>query len=488
MRIEAQARNGLNFSQVKRNPLLQQERLEPFVEPFGGATVDRALAHAGKLQKAALRQSKEARSVRNGLAVAGLMAAAGGSWVALSGHPWIGAGVIGLSLAVAGGLSFLQHRQASRSDSEAELSGQALGLISEAADQYAASLLSEGPGPDQYTDRRYFTAGIIREIATVHSRESGAVLRTQVELGGPVPRRLEANPAKGTVSMRSPQGDITFDGELKLSGSQGLTIITRAKPGQAGGSLTQSIRPDGYSEVNGDTGGWSNRSLTTVSTQPEDGFCSPTYVWESGQLASYARDVLYVANPIVPFQDLSEVRVLPDGVVGNPSDFGSTRRAYEAVPPAPLSIGTWSSLAQPQLTERLIETRFAGGFTVLSDQKIGTVRLSAPDGTTLEVPSTLVETNGAYRLTAQHPLGNLEQSLLPGEVLLSLHEDHRIVAVRHKSGSEPTASEHLDEEFLSPGQTLAVTLDEQGTYWVGEGASRIDLKPLVHLNFLEPRP
>ncbi|MBX3165793.1 MAG: hypothetical protein KF760_00220 [Candidatus Eremiobacteraeota bacterium] len=485
-RPQIEARNSLNFSQIKQAPGLQAERFKSFVDGYEEKPVKTALENATKLQKNALYESADSRVLRNGWGAAALVGTGAGAWAAGSGSLVLG-GAIGAAVTGAVGVAVYFHVQSKKQDAEAALAGEALQAMTRAADELAAGLVCDGPGPDQFTDKRYFTGGVINQIATVHSRESGAVLRTQVDLGGAVPRRLEANIAKNTVSVRSPKGDQTFAGELKLN-DQGFALIAHGQPTDTDGPLTQTIHPDGSSRINAKVNNWSGLSFSSSEASGKDkGFQASTYVWENGQLASLSSDTLYVANPIVPFQDLSKVRVLPDGVVGGYSDSAGTHQADEAVLPPSHGIGTWSSVSNPQLTPRLIETHFPGGFTALSDQKTGIVRITAGDGATLDTNSTLVETNQAYRLHTQHTLGALEQSLLPNEVLLHLQDGARTVSVQHKSGSQPTASEHKDEEFLSSGHNLEVSLDEKGIYRVGEGAAKIDIKPLMPLEFLEKR-
>lgn len=483
-RPDTQARNSLNFTQVKKAPALQEDRFKPFVDGFQEKPVKCALENAEELRRKAAYNRDDCQGLRTGWGVATVVGTGAGIWAAVADNLLL-AGGIGAAVTGAAGLAVYYHLQAKKHGAEATLAGEALQTMTRAADEYSASLVCDGPGPDQFTDKRYFTGGIIAGIATVHSRESGAVLRTQVDLGGSVPRRLEANLAKNSVSVRSPKGDQTFPGEIKLN-DQGFSIIVNGTPSAQDGPLTQSINPDGSSRLQAKLDNWNGLSFSSsdASTQ-EKGFLASSYVWENGQVASCDSNTLYVANPVVPFQDLSKVRILPDGVVGRRARSEGTHQADEAVLPPSHGIGTWSAVSDPQFTPRLIETQFAGGFTALSDQKAGTVRITAADGATLVTQSTLVETNKAYRLHTRHDLGPLEQSLLPGEVLLNLQDGDRTISVQHKSGGQPTASEHKDEEFLSSGNSLPVSLDDNGIYWVGDSASKIDIKPLMPLDFLE---
>ena len=484
-RDEIQARNCLNFSQLKKAPALQEERFKLFVDGFEEETVHKALENAENLKNRAIRNRNDFAFDRSGWAVGSLLGTGASVWAAVSGHPLV-AGGIGVAVTAAAGMSIFNHSKARKEEAKAALAGDALQTMTRAADELAASLVCAGPGPDQFTDKRYYTGGVIQGIATVHSRESGAVLRTQIDLGGAVPRRLESNLAKNTVSVRSPKGDQTFNGELNLD-NQGFEIVNHGTATDTNGPLAQRIDPNGSSRVSAQRDRYNSLSFSTSEASGKDkGFQASTYVWENGQLAELDRDTLYVATPVVPFQDLTQVRVLPDGVVGRPSRNG-THQADEAVLPASQGTGSWTSVSGVQLTPRLIETPFPGGFTALSDQKAGTVRITAGDGATLVTQSTLVETNKAFRLHTQHTLGPLEQSLLPGEVLLNLQDGDRTISVQHKSGSQPLASEHKDEDFLSSGNNLTVSLDDQGTYWVGDSASNIDIKPLMPLSFLEKK-
>ena len=482
-RQDIEARNCLNFSQVKKAPSLQEERFKPFVDGYEGHTVGKALENAEKVYSNANWHARDERGVRTGWGVAATVGTGAAIWAAVADNLLL-AGGIGAAVTGAIGIATYYHFQGKKWDAQATVAGDAHKTMEKAADELAASLVCDGPGPDQFTDKRYYTGGVIQGVATVHSRESGAVLRTQVDLGGAVPRRLESNVAKNTVSVRSPKGDQTFNAELELR-DQGFVIKNHGTQNDTNGPISQSISPDGSSRINGKRDSYNTLSLSTSEASGKDkGFQASSYVWENGQVAEYDGDTLFVATPIVPFQDLTKVRILPDGVVGRSSRNDGTHLADELAVPASLGAGTWTSVSNPQLTPRLIETPFPGGFTALSDQKAGTVKLTAGDGATLDTKSTLVETNKAFRLHTQHTLGPLEQSLLPGEVLLNLQEGDRTISVQHKSGLEPTASEHKDEDFISSGNGLTVSL-ENGTYWVGDGASKIDLKPLMPLDFLE---
>lgn len=485
-RPQLEARNCLNFSQIAKTPALQEERFKPFVDGFAEKPISSALENAEKLKEHAAYRRDDCGGVRTGWGVAAAVGTGAGVWAAAAGNMLL-AGGIGAAVTGVAGLAVYYHSQSKKHGAEAALAENASQTIAKAADELAASLVCDGPGPDQFTDKRYFTGGVIHQIATVHSRESGAVLRTQVDLGGAVPRRLEANLAKNTVSVRSPKGDQTLAGELKLH-DQGFALIAKGQPTDTDGFLIQTINPDGSSSINSKLNNYERLSCSSEQASGKSqGFQASTYVWENGQLASLGDKVLYVATPVVPFQDLSTVRILPDGVVGRYSNKDGTHQADEVVLPPSNGIGTWTSVASPQLTPRLIETEFAGGFTALSDQKAGTVRITAGDGAAMDTQSTLVETNKAYRLHTQHTLGTLEQSLLPNEVLLNLQDGNRTISVQHKSGSQPSASEHKDEEFLTSGTNLAVNLDDHGVYWIGEGASKVDIKPLMPLSFLEKK-
>ncbi|MBN9416441.1 hypothetical protein ABS71_02030 [bacterium SCN 62-11] len=485
-RPQVDARNCLNFSQVKTAPSLQEERFKPFVDKFENTSVESVLANAEKFRDDADWSSRGAGESRIGWTVGTLIGSGTGTWAALAGNPLLAAG-LGVAATACAGLAFRSHLQVKKHDAEVDLAGKAHDAIGKAADDYAATLVCDGPGPDQFTDKRYYTGGIINSVSTVHSRESGDTLRTQVELGGAVPRKLEANLAKSTVSVRSPQGDKTFAGELRLSDNGSFSIITSAPQANDHGPLTQTIEPNGSSKLNGKLDNWEALYLSSEASQPKQGFYAQSTVWENGQVAHTKQDNLYVADPVVPFQDLSNVRILPDGVIGFNTASETTHEAQEAVLPVSHGIGTWSSVNQPQYTPRLLETKFSGGFKALGDQKAGTVTITAGDGSTLDTHSTLVSTNGAFRLNTRHTLGTLEQSLLPNEVLLNLQDGARTISVQHKSGSQPTASEHKDEDFISSGNQLAVSLDDTGIYWVGEGVSKIDVKPLMPLAFLEKK-
>lgn len=483
-RQDIQARNCLNFSQLKKAPSLQEERFKPFVDGYEDKPVGKALENAHEVHGNAVYYARDERSVRNGWGVAAVVGTGAAVWATVADNLLL-AGGIGAAVTGAVGIATYYHFQGKKWDVQAEVAGAALQTMTKAADELASSLVCDGPGPDQFTDKRYYTGGIIQGIATVHSRESGAVLRTQVDLGGAVPRRLESNVAKNTVSVRSPQGDQTFNAELKLE-DNGFVIINHGTKNDTNGPVSQSISTNGYSRISAQLDNYHSLGFTTSeAVDDKKGFQAGTYAWENGQVAKLDGDTLYVATPIIPFQDLTNVRLLPDGVVGRASRKDGTHLADEAVMPASLGAGTWTSVSGVQLTPRLIETPFPGGFKVLSDQKAGTVKITAGDGTTLDSKATLVETNKAFRLHTQHTLGPLEQSLLPGEVLLNLQDGDRTISMQHKSGGQPTASEHKDEDFISSGAGLTVSLDDKGIYWVGDGASKIDLKPLMPLEFLE---
>jgi len=483
-RQDIQARNCLNFSQVKKAPSLQEERFKPFVDGYEGKTVAEALTNAQKIHENASYYASEERTYRNGNGIAAVVGTGAAVWAATAGNLLLAAG-IGAAATGAVGFATYYHFQGKKRQAEADVAGAALQTMTKAADELASSLVCDGPGPDQFTDKRYYTGGIIQGIATVHSRESGAVLRTQVDLGGAVPRRLESNVAKNTVSVRSPKGDQTFNAELRLE-DNGFQIINHGTKNDTNGPVTQSISTNGYSRISAQLDNYHSLGFaTSEAVDDKKGFQAGTYAWENGQVAELDRDTLYVATPIIPFQDLTNVRLLPDGVVGRASRKDGTHLADETAVPSSLGAGTWTSVSGVQLTPRLIETPFAGNFKVLSDQKAGTLKITAGDGTTLDTKGTLVETNKAFRLHTQHTLGPLEQSLLPGEVLLNLQDGDRTISVQHKSGSQPTASEHKDEDFISSGNGLTVSLDDKGIYWVGDGASKIDLKPLMPLEFLE---
>lgn len=483
-RKPADARNSLNFSQIKTAPSLQQERFKPFVDRFENQPVHKALKNAEDSWKNADYSSRSARESLIGWTIASLAGGGAGAWAGLSGHPLL-AGGLALAATAAGGMGVRSYMEVKSQGRAADLAQEALQTMTQAADEHAATLLCEGPGPDQYTDKRYYTGGVIEGVATVHSRESGSVLRTQIDLGGSVPRRLEANAAKKMVSIRSAQGDQSFPGELKLY-EQGFQAIAHATSSAQDGPISQEIYPDGESIVhchNSDRRSVGMANNETVSSK--SGYVAGTYVWENGQVATVYRDDLYVANPIVPFADLAKVRVLPDAVVGADSASDGTHYANEAVVPTTHGLGTWASVSDPALTARLVSTPFGAGFTAAGDHKQGTVKITAGDGSELETSASLQKTNGAYRLHTQHTHGRLEQSLLANEVLLTLEDGARTISVQHKSGSQPTASENKDEDFLSSGNGLPVSLDDTGIYWVGEGAARIDIKPLMPLTFLE---
>lgn len=485
-RDAVQARNALNFNLVKKAPQVQQDRFAPFVNGFEDKTIYDGLRAAEDAQRAASYRAGDAQSTRNSLGALGLAGTGAGVWAALAGQPLV-AGGLALVAVTAAGFGVRAHSRAKVAEGEANLAADAHKAITQAADEIANGLVSDGPGPDQFTDRRYYTGGIISQIATVHSRESGALLRTQVELGGSVPRRLEANVAKNTVAVRSPQGDQTFAGDIKVD-DQGIRIDAHGTVQSHDGPLSQEIYPSGSSLLRLDIGNYDRPTLSTDGTVAKKGFEAHAYTWENGQVASHSRNKLYVANPIVPFQDLTNVRVLPDGVVGSKSRSDDTHDAYETSLPAAGALGTWTMVENPQLTSRLIETKFGDGFTAMSDQKAGTIRVSAADGSSLDTQATLVQTNGAFRMQTQHPMGSLEQSLLPGEVLLTLQHNDRTLIVQHKAGGQPTASESKEhEDFLGAGDALQVTLDDKGAYQVQDGIVRTELKPLMSLEFLQKK-
>ena len=483
-RDAVQARNQLNFNLVKKAPQVQEDRFQPFVKGFEDKPVHTALDAALKQHKQANYQAGESRFSRNTLGAFSAAGTGAGIWAAVAGYPLV-AGGIGLAAAACAGFGVRAHLQAKQADGEASLAGDAHQAMTQAADEVAASLVSDGPGPDQFTDRRYYTGGVISGIATVHSRESGALLRTQVDLGGAVPRRIEANEAKKTVAVRSPQGDQTFPGDIKLD-NEGFRINAHGTQSSHDGYLSQSIEPSGNSHLYLDMGNYNSRTLSTQETVAQAGFYAHAYAWENGQVAEFSnRKELIVANPIVPFQDLTSVRLLPDGVVGLKTSSDTTYEAFDASLPTSGGIGTWSKMDQPTLASRLIETKFGNGFVARSDQKDGTIRVTAPDGSTQDSKSTLVQTNGAYRMQTQHPLGPLEQSLLPGEVLLTLQINDRTVSVQHKAGGQPMASERKDEDFLDASDALEVSLDDKGAYQVQDGVVKVEIKPLMTLEFLE---
>lgn len=494
-RKAAEARNTLNFSQVKASsPALQADQFQPLIKDQHEVSVGSVLANLKEARGTAQYHAADSRTTRNVLGGISAAGVAGGIFAAVTGHPILASGAAVVTLG-AGFFSFRCHGEAQKLQGEFKVADDAFKATEKAADELAATLVTDGPGPDQITDRRYYTSGIITGVATVHSRESGTLLRTQVELGGNVPRKLEANISKGTVSVRSPQGDQSFQGKLELR-DQGITIHnTGRQTSHNDGPLTQSIQPDGSSKVSFSlprNSGYNYNytcNLGTDDAKAEKGFVSNTYVWENGQAASYSSgDSLVVANPFVPFQDLKPdaVRVLPDGVVGVSSQVDGSYQADEASLPASQGIGTWSLTGHPNLTKRLVEMSFGNdAFRVTTDLKSGTTRVTAADGDHVDSQATLIEINKTYRMQNQHVLGTMEQSLMPKEVLLTLQTGGRTLCVQHKSGQEPRAVEQEDKDFLEDVKSLPITLDDKGTYWVKDGSNQIEMKPMMPLSFLE---
>ncbi|MFN8614161.1 MAG: hypothetical protein U0931_41910 [Vulcanimicrobiota bacterium] len=483
-RKPVEARNILNFSQIKSSPLLQNEQFQPLLKDHDEAQIGQVLTKLNESRRNLDYRKSEKAGERNFQYAASLAGAAGGVWAALAGHPLVASAAAVVSLGM-GTLGAFSHRSVKKYQAELEVAKGAYQATEKAGDELANSLVSDGPGPDQITDRRYYTSGIITGVATVHSRESGALLRTQVELGGNVPRKLEANIAKGTVSVRSPQGDETFPGKIEL-GSTDVAIASEASAG--GGNLKQSISPDGTSTIYLTTSRNNYHYLGSEGAKGEKGFIASTYAWESGQAATVSGDNLIVANPIVPLQDLKpqSVRVLPDGVIGVKSHISGSYRADEVNLPGTQAIGTWASLTSPTHTIRMVEMTFGNdAFRVTSDLKSGTTRVTSADGSHVDSQATLVEINQTYRMQNQHVLGLMEQSLLPKEVLLTLQTGGRTLCVQHKSGQEPRAVEQEDKDFLEDVKSLPIELDAQGTYWVKDGGQRIEMKPMMPLSFLE---
>ncbi|MBS2036370.1 hypothetical protein JST97_15375 [bacterium] len=477
---------------MKRLPGLQVDAYQPLLKQLDEVEVGSVLQRLSKARESAAFQRDERKFDRGGLIALSAAGIAGGVWAAVSGHPLI-ASAAGLAAVGTGFFGLRAHSQVKKLNAEYELTNSVHQAAEKAADEVANSLVVDGPGPDQITDRRYYTGGIITGVATVHSRESGALLRTQVELGGAVPRKLEANVSKGTVSVRSPQGDQSFSGALDVSHST-VTIRSNFAQGKTEGPITQTIHPDGSSQLELHVDRAYSQTLSTKNALPEEGFVSSTYAWENGQAAAYTRNDysmgpnLTVANPVVPLQDLkpTAVRVLPEGVIGVNSKVSGAFQADEASLPTSKGIGTWSSVNQPDLTTRLIEMSFGGdAFRVTSDLKLGTTRVTAADGSHVDSQADLIVINKTYRMQNQHVLGTLEQSLLPKEVLLTLQNGSRTLCVQHKSGQEPRAVEQEDKDFLEDVKSLPITLDDNGTYWVKDGTQQIEMKPMMPLSFLE---
>jgi hypothetical protein len=482
------ARNVLNFSQIKSSSsALQADQFQPFLKEYNDVPVCTVLHKLNEQRESTQYLADDSRFSRNLLGGVSAAGVAGGVWAALAGYPIVAAGAAVASLG-AGFFSFRSHSNMQKQRAELSLTDNVYKATEKAADDLAASLVTDGPGPDQITDRRYFTSGVITGVATVHSRESGTLLRTQVELGGNVPRKLEANISKKTVSVRSPQGDQSFPGRIEL-GSQGITVHAEGQQSSNDGPISQSIMPDGTSEVTFSYQRGYTRTLSTDNAKAEKGFQAGTYSWQNGQAASYqSNDTLIVTNPIVPLHDLKPgaVRVLPDGVVGVSSQVNGSYQADEASLPNSRGIGTWSSVSNPNLTTRLVEMSFGkDAFRVTSDLKSGITRVTAADGDHVDSQATLIEINKTYRMQNQHVLGTMEQSLLPKEVLLTLQTGGRTLCVQHKSGQEPRAVEQEDKDFLEDVKSLPITLDDKGTYWVKDGSNQIEMKPMMPLSFLE---
>ncbi|MBS2040327.1 hypothetical protein JST97_35395 [bacterium] len=484
-RPQIDARNCLNFSQVKKSPSLQGEHLKPLLDGLDGKPVGEALESVSKVSLERTFRSRSSAACRDRWGIAAATATGGAVWMALTAQP-LGAAALGLAATAAACLGFHQHSQAKKYEGLAQQADETHQAMIEAADDYAATLVSEGPRSDQYTDRRYFTNDLIRQVATVHSRESGETLRTQIELGGPNPRRLEANIAQNTVAVRSAQGDQTFDGHLELKGSS-FEIFTHGRAAYTEGPISQIICPDGSSHIHTYQAknicvGFSTETAAATGKP----FKESIIVWDNGQLGRMDHGRLFVASPVVPFQDLTPMPVMPEGVIPEPVWEDSPRRTYETALPTSLGIGTFNSVEDPKFTVRTLETPFGPGFTVTGDRKLGTTRATAADGTTLDIQGSLIDNPGSYRLQTQHPLGVLEQSLLPGEVLMHLKDGDRTVVLQHKSGEPPAANEHREEDFLSAGNPLPIRLDDQGVYQIKErDGSTTDIKPLMPLDFLE---
>lgn len=490
VRSNAHASQHLNFTQVKQaSKELQDPRYSDLLKGTEGqqmAEVARKLTYVQNDYRNGRLHAKD--SFQNCLTL-GVVASVSGLTAALAGHPAI-TSLAALVAAGAGWGTVNARMQAQSFASKEKLVEDLNADLAKAGENLAASMVSEGSDPGHLTDRRYFTGGVLKNLATVHSRDSGLALRVRAEVVGSHPYQLESDLVERKVSIRSPQGECTFPGWLQIGDKE--LVIHRSDPkAPHAGSLTQTIRADGESRL-GFTprsgGGSSVPEITTSSIGPGEGFLASAYCWEKGQIATFVRDRLVVATPVIPLQELSpsKVRVLPEGVVGAYSQVDGVKRAVECSFPESYGLGTWCSTTSYTSKPRWVESQIgSAGVSICSDDKLGSFRARAADGSTLEGRGTLVFNEGAYRLEQSQAAGTVKQSLLAGEVLLQLRGEKGNIRLQHRSGQSPRAVFQADRNFQEEARELPVVLTEQGRYLVRDGQQQLELEPPLPLYFLE---
>ncbi|MFN8608697.1 MAG: hypothetical protein U0931_14265 [Vulcanimicrobiota bacterium] len=487
-RNNTDARNCLNFSQVASMPAANNERFEPLFANCEDKNVGEVLTSLQKGRHLIEGYAAEKRTNRNIHAALGATGLAGGILAAWAGHPILAAApaLVGLGLAARGANL---HQQMRKQEGKAEEHDLALKAVEHAAEDLANSLVTEGPGPDQVTDRRYYTGGVFHSVATIHARESGALLGTQVQLSGTVPYTVTENHSTGRVSVRSPKGEQSFAGNVSI-GSKDIKIASTTDLDPYSHGVRQSIQSDGKSELVLFEGAYEHTRLCSEQAKGTVTGEATVYCWENGQQATIRGIFLMVANTPVPFQalDSNGVRVLPDGLICSAKG-SATFRADEVEAPATHGIGSWSWKSPYQQNLRLLEVDFGDDtFHASNDRKLKTTQVTARDGSVLQAQGDLVEVSQGFRLQTQQPGGMLEQSLLAGEVLLTLNLGARSLIIQHKSGQDPLAFQRGQDGMLDDLSNLPVRLDAGGSYWVQDGSEEKEVKPILPLPFLEKQP
>jgi hypothetical protein len=121
--------------------------------------------------------------------------------------------------------------------------------LSKAASETASSLVSPGPKPGTYTDRRYYQAGVFTEASAVRSMATGETLSKRVQLQGPgSPVVVEENCLAGQLNVLRNGTSTSLSGRLELP-TKTKTLTIQTIPSNGLGENRQTVERDGSSRL-----------------------------------------------------------------------------------------------------------------------------------------------------------------------------------------------------------------------------------------------
>ena len=247
MVVQSSPAHRLSLRQISQHASLAGADYAAFKEEYKGRSVGQ-IDNSNDLELSRLRSQITQHQILRGLGACLAIGSLGG--LATGTLYGVIGGALGAALGV--GLACRGHYQLPQLQQQHQMRQDFGEAVQEAAESEAAKLVTAGPQPNQYVDKRHFLDGLYTAAQSLHDGQTGETLTQDFELNlGGQPIKIHEDRAQGLVTLSSPSGQRQFSGRLNLPGEDQIASLWSQPPKPTPAGLTafhQNFDPNGNSE------------------------------------------------------------------------------------------------------------------------------------------------------------------------------------------------------------------------------------------------